>query len=99
MKSSDKEHLEKEREVIQNQNEETYPDYPVYPPADDIYNRYQEETEVNPENTSMSKIPNEDAKFMSRRKLEVKTKKIIITVLGAIITWIWMKKMRICYKT
>ena len=55
--------------MIQTQIEELYPDYPVYPPEDDIYNRYKEETEVNPEYTSMFKIPNEKTKLMNNKDL------------------------------
>jgi hypothetical protein len=36
-----------------------FPDYPVYPPSQDIYNKSIEETEIDPENPSKKKTPNE----------------------------------------
>lgn len=35
------------------------PGYPHCPPADDIYNKGKEEMELNPENPSKNKTPNE----------------------------------------
>ncbi len=35
------------------------PGYPLYPAAEDIFSRYKEETNVNPEDTSKTKEPNE----------------------------------------
>ena len=37
------------------------PGYPTYPAADDIFSRYKEETNLNPEDTSKTKEPNEKA--------------------------------------
>ena len=39
--------------------EDPFPDYPLYPPEDDIYHKYKEEKEINPEYTSRIKRPNE----------------------------------------
>jgi len=36
---------------------ETFPDYPPYPPDEDIYSQYIEETEVDPEEPSRFKKP------------------------------------------
>ncbi len=38
----------------------TVPPYPVNPPEEDIYNKSTEETELDPEDTSKTKTPNED---------------------------------------
>ena len=40
-------------------SEDPFPDYPLYPPEDDIYHQYKEEKEINPEYTSGVKRPNE----------------------------------------
>lgn len=37
---------------------QTFPGYPTYPAADDIYNKGDEEKEINPENPSELKNPN-----------------------------------------
>jgi hypothetical protein len=36
------------------------PGYPLYPSNEDIFNKYKEEGNLNPEDTSKSKAPNED---------------------------------------
>ncbi len=33
--------------------------YPLYPPSEDIYNRAEKEEDIDPENPSMLKAPNE----------------------------------------
>jgi len=33
--------------------------YPLYPPSEDIYNRSKEEQDINPEDITKKKIPNE----------------------------------------
>jgi hypothetical protein len=41
-----------------------FPDYPTYPPIEDIYNKDKEETEIDPEDISKIKSTNEkDGKF------------------------------------
>ncbi|HAH23220.1 MAG TPA: hypothetical protein DCL77_05585 [Prolixibacteraceae bacterium] len=35
----------------------SYPDYPTYPPEEDIYSNYTEEQEIDPEQTSRLKEP------------------------------------------
>jgi len=37
------------------------PGYPIYPAAEDIFSRYKEETNINPEDTSKTKDANEKA--------------------------------------
>ena len=34
---------------------ETFPGYPIYPPIEDIYAQYKEETEIDPEDISKKK--------------------------------------------
>ena len=33
--------------------------YPIYPESEDIYNKYKEEKEINPEDITKSKLPND----------------------------------------
>lgn len=42
------------------------PGYPIYPDNEDIYKNFQEEEEINPEDTSKTKEPNSNNAF--RRK-------------------------------
>ena len=39
--------------------ENAFPGYPAYPPSEDIYNQSIEETELDPENPTKRKAPNE----------------------------------------
>ena len=41
-----------------NKEENILPGYPVYPDSEDIYKKFQEEEEINPEDTSKTKDPN-----------------------------------------
>ena len=43
---------------IDNKEENILPGYPVYPDSEDIYKKFQEEEEINPEDTSKTKVPN-----------------------------------------
>ncbi len=38
------------------------PGYPLYPASEDIFNKFKEEGNLNPENTSVQKAPNEDGR-------------------------------------
>ncbi|TXD72116.1 hypothetical protein [Aequorivita antarctica] len=48
--------MKKEKNDTESKN---YEGYPTYPPSEDIYNKEKEETELNPEDPSKSKTPNE----------------------------------------
>jgi len=37
--------------------DESYPDYPLYPPGEDIYSNYTKEEEIDPEQLSRIKAP------------------------------------------
>ncbi|MEO6302598.1 MAG: hypothetical protein ABIP51_05460 [Bacteroidia bacterium] len=37
----------------------TFPGYPLYPTSDDIYSKGKEEKDLNPEDVSKKKLPNE----------------------------------------
>jgi hypothetical protein len=41
-----------------NKEENILPGYPVYPDSEDIYKKFLEEEEINPEDTSKTKDPN-----------------------------------------
>ncbi len=49
-----------------------FPGYPHYPPSEDIYNNFQEETEINPEDISKKKVTdkNEIIKELSLKDFE-----------------------------
>jgi len=46
--------------------ENNFPGYPVYPDSEDIYKKFQEEEDINPEDISKRKEPNSNNAF--RRK-------------------------------
>ena len=46
--------------------ENNFPGYPVYPDSEDIYKKFQEEEDINPEDISKKKEPNSNNEF--RRK-------------------------------
>ncbi|SRX55451.1 hypothetical protein [Aequorivita sp. CIP111184] len=48
--------MKKEKKDTESKN---YEGYPTYPPSEDIYNKEKEETELNPEDPSKTKTPNE----------------------------------------
>ena len=39
----------------ENKEKTDFPGYPVYPPSEDIYNKYQKEIDINPEDISKKK--------------------------------------------
>ena len=41
-----------------NKEENSLPGYPIYPDSEDIYKKFVEEEEINPEDTSKTKVPN-----------------------------------------
>jgi len=44
--------------------------YPLYPPSDDVYNRWKEEKDLNPEDISKRKAPNEKVGSMNEKDFE-----------------------------
>ena len=52
-----KKHTNPKLNIQQTKNEEKtdFPGYPVYPPSEDIYNKYQKEIDINPEDISKKK--------------------------------------------
>ena len=57
-------------EDIQNQTtkEDPFPGYPFYPPGDDIYNKDKEEEDINPEDITKIKEPNEKPGKAKRKR-------------------------------
>lgn len=55
-----KEHIEKV----------TFPGYPLYPPSEDIYNHGKKEMNLDPNNLSKNKAPNEKAGSMNEKNFE-----------------------------
>jgi len=46
--------------LVGTEKKNNLPGYPIYPDSEDIYDNYQEEREINPEDISKVKEPNED---------------------------------------
>jgi len=55
-KRSDK--LRPSESQTNSEKENSLPGYPLYPDSEDIYKKFQEEEEINPEDTSKTKDPN-----------------------------------------
>ena len=49
-----------------SEKENSLPGYPIYPDSEDIYQKFQEEEEINPDDISKTKEPNSNHVF--RRK-------------------------------
>lgn len=60
MKTTDR-HINLAAQQVYNNDRADFPGYPLYPAAEDIFNRYKEETDMNPEDTSRTKDANEKA--------------------------------------
>jgi len=43
---------------VGNDDEKKFEGYPIYPDSEDIYKNFQEEEDINPEDTSKTKEPN-----------------------------------------
>jgi hypothetical protein len=52
-------------------NKNEFPGYPAYPAGDDIFNKYQEEKDVNPEDISKIKDLNEIASATNREDFTI----------------------------
>lgn len=52
-------HSQTSNSVAENNEQKAFPGYPVYPPSDDIFERGKEEGNLNPEDLSKNKSPNE----------------------------------------
>jgi hypothetical protein len=46
---------------VKKERSSKLPGYPLYPANEDIFNKSKEERDINPEDTSKSKAPNENA--------------------------------------
>ncbi len=44
-----------------------FPGYPLYPPSEDIYNQGKKEMDLNPENPSKKKTPNESERALNEK--------------------------------
>lgn len=52
-----KEELNRSDNQTENKKENS-PGYPIYPDSEDIFKKFLEEEEINPEDTSKTKVPN-----------------------------------------
>ncbi|MFP5042494.1 hypothetical protein [Parasediminibacterium sp. JCM 36343] len=50
------------------QEEKDFPGYPIYPANEDIYSRFKEEEDIDPEDVSKLKTENEKGKFEKRNE-------------------------------
>ena len=48
----------------------SFPGYPRYPPSEDIYNKSMKEMDLNPEDPSKKKIPNEEERLSNEKDFE-----------------------------
>lgn len=55
-----KDKLNRIESQIDSKEENILPGYPIYPDDEDIYQNFQEEEEIKPEDTSKKKVPNSD---------------------------------------
>jgi len=44
---------------LKRNDDQDFPGYPLYPPSEDIYNRFKEESELDPEDPTREKVLNE----------------------------------------
>jgi hypothetical protein len=51
--------LKDSRNRIDNQKEQYFPEYPYYSTTEDVYSKWKEEREINPEDITKQKTPNE----------------------------------------
>lgn len=47
-----------------------FPEYPIYPPSEDIYNKSKKEMELNPENPSKEKTQNKTIGTLNEKFLK-----------------------------
>ena len=52
---------------IGKENEQNLPGYPDYPANEDIYNKFKEEAEINPEDIALKKVANDNS-FKNNQK-------------------------------
>jgi len=65
-----------------NKEENILPGYPVYPDSEDIYKKFQEEEEINPEDTSKTKESN-STKTIRRKDLDDESGEIDLDIPGS----------------
>ena len=47
------------RNRIDNQKDQNFPEYPVYSTTEDVFSKWKEESEINPEDITKQKTPND----------------------------------------
>ena len=67
---------------IDNKEENILPGYPVYPDSEDIYKKFLEEEEINPEDTSKTKESN-STKTIRRKDLDDESGEIDLDIPGS----------------
>jgi hypothetical protein len=48
------------RNLTESKSNVEFPGYPIYPSSEDLYNKEKEEADINPEDVTAHKSPNED---------------------------------------
>lgn len=59
-----------EKQVESSKSEKEFPGYPKYAPSEDIYNQFQKEEDIDPENIGKMKVPNESPDTMNEKDFD-----------------------------
>jgi hypothetical protein len=69
MKEEDN-NLKDPRKAVDNPGKKSLPGYPLYSTEEDVYNKWKEESEINPEDITKQKAPNEESGDMNEKGFE-----------------------------
>ena len=56
-----------QKKVDSTKSDNEFPGYPKYAPSEDIYNKFKEEDDIDPENIGSTKVPNEMSDTMNEK--------------------------------
>ena len=59
-----------EKQVATKESDKEFPGYPKYAPSEDIYNKFKEEQDIDPEDISRMKDENELPEMMNEKSFE-----------------------------
>lgn len=65
-----KKHFQTGNSATENNEEKSFPGYPIYPPSDDIFEKGKKEGDLNPEDLSKNKTPNGEEGTMNEKGFE-----------------------------
>ncbi len=58
------------QKTMKNEKKKTPPEYPLYPPSEDIYTEGKKEMDINPEDITKTKTPNEEEGTVNEKDFE-----------------------------